>query len=160
LPGLDLRLRELRLPGAADEDEGAPCRAVGDERAAQLGTDAGGREQVAEAGASLRLSVGRGEQRRRLARGVGDLRELVDVVARVLVVGQDREAVGDVLEVVLGDQVRAGVERVPARAVERHGALQSKRGLVEELGAHGRAKREAPQVVEDALTLPRHSLQA
>ena len=54
----------------------------------------------------------------------GQVGELVDVVDRVLVVGEDREAVGDVLQPVLGDEVRARVERVPAGAVERQRALE------------------------------------
>jgi len=36
---------------------------------------------------------------------VGELLELVDILNRVLVVRQNREAVRDVLEPVLGDQV-------------------------------------------------------
>ena len=64
-------------------------------------------------------------QRRRLALGAREVGELVHVLDRVLVVRQEREPVGQVLQAVLGDQVRARVERVPAGAVERDGPLQA-----------------------------------
>ena len=99
------RCLELGLPGAADEDQRSPRRAVGDERAAELWTEARGCQQVTKAWASIRVTSGRVGERRGLALGVGELLELVDILYRVLVVRQDREAVRDVLEPVLGDQV-------------------------------------------------------
>jgi hypothetical protein len=50
------------------------------------------------------MTSGRASERRGLALGVGELPELVDILDRVLVVRQDRKAVRDVLEPVLGDQ--------------------------------------------------------
>jgi hypothetical protein len=67
------------------------------------------------------VTTGRLVERCGLALGAGELLELVDILDGVLVVRQDREAVGDVLQSVLGDQVRSRVERVPARAVKRDG---------------------------------------
>jgi hypothetical protein len=51
------------------------------------------------------VTSGRLSERRGLALSVGELLELVDILNRVLVVRQSREAVRDVLEPVLGDQV-------------------------------------------------------
>ena len=85
------------------------------------------------------------------------MRELVHVVDHVLVVRQDREPVGEVLEAVLRDQIRPRIERVPAGAVERDGSLQASRGLVEELRPSRGAEGEAPEIVEYALARPRHS---
>lgn len=96
---------ELGLPGAADEDQGSPRRAVGDERAAELWAEARGCQQVTKAWASIRVTSGRVAERCGLALSVGELLELVDILDRVLVVRQNREAVRDVLEPVLGDQV-------------------------------------------------------
>src|SRR3954447_17511951 len=56
----------------------------------------------------------------------------------------------------LGDQVGAGIEGVPARALERNDALESRRSLVEELRPRRRAKGEAPKVVERGLCLAAH----
>jgi hypothetical protein len=44
-------------------------------------------------------------ERRGLALSVGELLEFVDILNRVLVVRQNREAVRDVLKPMLGDQV-------------------------------------------------------
>jgi hypothetical protein len=51
------------------------------------------------------VTSGRVCERRGLALGAGELLELVDIRNRVLVVRQNREAVRDVLEPMLGDQV-------------------------------------------------------
>jgi hypothetical protein len=51
------------------------------------------------------VTSGRVAERCGLALSVGELLELVDILNRVLVVRQNREAVRDVLEPVLGDQV-------------------------------------------------------
>jgi hypothetical protein len=51
------------------------------------------------------MTSGRISERRGRALSVRELIELVDILDRVLVVRQDREAVRDVLEPVLGDQV-------------------------------------------------------
>ena len=139
---------ELGLPGAPDEDQCSPRRAVGDERAAELWTEARRCQQVAKAWASLRMTSGRVSERRGLSFSLGELLELVDILNRILVVRQNREAVRDVLEPVLGDQIRSGVERVPARAVERDGSLQPDRGLVEELRARRGTKRETFEIVD------------
>jgi hypothetical protein len=101
----DVAFLEVGLPGAADEDQCSPRRAVCDERAAELWTEARGCQQVTKAWASLRVTSGRVSERRGLALSVGELLELVDILNRVLVVRQNREAVRDVLEPVLGDQV-------------------------------------------------------
>ena len=68
-------------------------------------TKAGGCQQVAKPWASLRVTSGRVSERRGLALGMGELLELVDVLNGVLVIRQNWEAVRDVLEPVLGDQV-------------------------------------------------------
>src|SRR5436309_2195287 len=86
---------------AAVEDERAPGGAVLDERAPKLRAEPGGRQQVAMARASLGVAAGRLAHRRRLAPGAGERLELVDVLDRVLVVGQDLEAVGEILEPML-----------------------------------------------------------
>ena len=83
--------------------------AVGNECAPELGAESGGCQQVAKARASLGVAARRLGHRRRLAFGAGELLELVHVFDRVLVVREDREAVGEILEAVLGDQVRPRV---------------------------------------------------
>jgi hypothetical protein len=98
-------LLKLRLPGAANEDQCAPRRAVSDERAAELRTEARRRQQVTKAWASLGVTSRRVSERRGLALSVGELPEFVDILNRILVVRQNREAVRDVLEPMLGDQV-------------------------------------------------------
>jgi hypothetical protein len=82
--------------------------------------------------------------------------ELVDVLHRVLVLGQHSEAVGNVLQAVVSDEIGARIERVPAGAVERDRPLQAQRGLVEELRSRGGPKGEALEVGEQAhrSTLP------
>ena len=89
----------------ADKYQRPPGGPVGNERAAQLWAKARRRQQVAKAWASLRVTIGRLVERRGFALGTGKLLELVDIFDGVLVVGQDREPVRDVLETVLGDQV-------------------------------------------------------
>jgi hypothetical protein len=101
----DVAFIKLRLPGAANEDQSAPCRAVVDERAAELWTEARGCQQVTKACASLRVTSRRVCERRGLALSVGELLELIDIRNHVLVVRQNREAVRDVVKPVLGDQV-------------------------------------------------------
>ena len=128
---LDVAGRELGLAGSADEDQRPPGGSVGDERAAELGTEPSRCQQVAKALASLRVATRRLVHRCRLALGACELVELVHILGRVLVVRQDGEAVGQVLEAVLGNEVRSRVERVPARTVERDRSLQSRRGLVD-----------------------------
>jgi hypothetical protein len=97
------------------------------------------------------MPAGRLAERRRLALRAGQARELVHVVHGVLVVGHHGEVVLDVLEPMLDDQVRAGVVRLPARPVERHGPLQPRRGLVEERRPVGSAKGKALEVGEHLL---------
>ena len=86
------------------------------------------------------------------------LGELVDVLDRVLVVREDREAVRDVLQAVLRDQVRARVERVPAGAVERQRALAAAAAASSKNSARaGRAQREPLEVVQHPLGVPGRS---
>ena len=101
----DVAFLKLGLSGAADENQCSPCRAVGDERAAELWTKARRGQQVAKAWAALRVTGGRVAERRGLALSMGELLELVDVLDGVLVIRQNWEAVRDVLEPMLGDQV-------------------------------------------------------
>jgi hypothetical protein len=96
---------ELGLPGAADQDQRSPRRAVGDERAAELWTETRWCQQVTEAWAVIRVTGRRVYERRGHALSVGELLEFIHILNRVLVVGQNREAVRDVLEPMLGDQV-------------------------------------------------------
>jgi hypothetical protein len=51
------------------------------------------------------VTSGRISERRGLALSAGELLELVDILNRVFIVGQNRETVRDVLEPMLGDQV-------------------------------------------------------
>jgi hypothetical protein len=51
------------------------------------------------------VTTRRVSERRGLALSVGELLELVDILNRVLVVRENREAVRDVLKPMLGDQV-------------------------------------------------------
>jgi hypothetical protein len=154
----DLAFLKLRLPGVAYEDQCSPRRAVGDECAAELWTEARGCQQVTKTWASLRVTTGRISERRGLALSVGELLELVDILDRVLVVRQNREAVRNVLEPVLGDQVRSGVQRVPARSVERDGTLEPDRGLVKELRTLRGTKRETFEIGKQPLWRPTASL--
>jgi hypothetical protein len=103
---VDVARLELRLSGAPQEDHRTPHRAIGDEAAAKLGAEADRGQEVAKARAPLRSAARRLDHRRRLSVGACELFELVDVVDGVFVVGEDREAVGEVLEAVLGDQIR------------------------------------------------------
>ena len=102
---VDLVARELTPTGHPDHDHCTPRRTVGDEGAAQLGADAARREQVPVAWAALEPPARRLVQRCRLARRPGQIGEFVDVGDLVLVVGDQREPVGDVLQPVLGDEV-------------------------------------------------------
>src|ERR671932_1477204 len=99
------------------------------------------------------MTASRLAHRGRLAPGASEVGEMVHVVGGVLVLGEDGKAVREILEPVLGDEVGAWVERVPARAIERHRPLESSGGLIEELGSGRRAKREALEIVEQALGL-------
>jgi hypothetical protein len=86
--------------------------------------------------------------RRGLALRARELLELVHVVDRVFVVRQYRKAVGQVLQAVLRDQVRARVQCVPARPIEWDGAPQPRRGLVEEHVTSGGAERQPVEIGE------------